>query len=83
MEKLTLEEYKALGEAIKQANKNMKLIQKFIIIKDLEYRAACTDDLADALGGIMCDLDNLSHSLEDKMDEDYLDEIVETIDFFN
>jgi len=83
MEKLTLEEYKALGEAIKQANKNMKLIQKFIIIKDIEYRTACTDDLVNALGSLICDLDNLSHSLEDKMDEDYLNDIIETIGFFN
>ena len=35
MESLTLEEYKALGEAIKQANKNLKLIQKFLLIKNI------------------------------------------------
>jgi len=83
MEKLTLEEYKALGEAIKQANKNLKLIQKLMIFKDIECRTACTTDLVNALGGLMCDLGNLSHSLENQMDEDYCNDIVETIEFFN
>lgn len=83
MEKLTLEEYKALGEAIKHANKNLKFIQKFIIIKDIDFRQACNGDFVEVLGNVMCDLDNMAHSLEDKMDEDYCNDIIDTIDFFN
>ena len=83
MESLTLEEYKALGEAIKQANKNLKLIQKFLLIKNINYISASTGDFLDAICNVCCDLSNLSNTLEDKMDEDYYGEIANTIDFFN
>lgn len=83
MEKLTLEEYKALGDAIKQANKNLKLIQKFLLIKDITFTTASSGNFIDALSNVMCDLDNLSHALENKMDDDYLNDIIDTIDYFN
>lgn len=83
MEKVTLEEYKALGEAIKQASKNLKLVQKFIFIKDIEFRTASAGVFTEAISNVICDLDNLSSSLEDQMDEDYMNDIVETIGFFN
>ena len=83
MEKLTLEEYKALGEAVKQANKNLKLIQKFLLIKDIAFTTASSGNFIDALSNVMCDLDNLSHALENKMDDDYLNDIIDTIDYFN
>lgn len=83
MEKLTLEEYKALGEAVKQANKNLKLIQKFLLIKDITFTTASSGNFIDALSNVMCDLDNLSHALENKMDDDYLNDIIDTIDYFN
>lgn len=83
MEKLTLEEYKALGDAIKQANKNLKLIQKFLLIKDITFTTTSSGNLIDALSNVMCDLDNLSHALENKMDDDYLNDVIDTIDYFN
>lgn len=94
MEKLTLEEYKALGEAIKKANKNLKLIQKFIDLKELDNISdnfQTTDwesgpramSLTEAIGKLSCDLSNFAFSLESSMDEDYCNDILETIDFFN
>jgi len=85
MEKLTLEEYEALGNAIKASMKNLKLIRK--LLTKIDYSKIpdnCSEeDMVTFLGALICDLSNLSFEFEENMDVDYPDNLVETIEFFN
>jgi hypothetical protein len=84
-EKLTLEEFKVLGEALKSTSKNLKLIEKILSTVDIHVHTEVSGykSLFDVIGYFTCDLENLSRQLEEIMDEGYPDKIIETIDFFN
>lgn len=84
MEKLTIEDYKALGEAIKQVKKNLKLISKLYELNGLDFVVDnFEEDLPPVISKLLCDLENFSYKLEADMDEYYPDDIKETIGFFN
>lgn len=82
-EKLTLEEYKTFGEAIKSAYKNLRLIEKLLSRAGLDVPANTTTGFVEQISTMVCDLANLSCKLEDKMDTEHPDKIVETIEYFN
>lgn len=84
MEKLTLEEYKALAEALKQSKSNLKLISKLYDLKGLDFvMDNFEDEIPSVIGKLLCDLENFRYKLEADMDEYYPDNITETICFFN
>ncbi|AKB37381.1 hypothetical protein MSSAC_2791 [Methanosarcina siciliae C2J] len=78
-----LEEYKILGEAIKGASRNLRLIEKLLSQHDYKFTPANSAmDFLDHISAIVCDRSNLSYGLEKEMDEKYPGQITETIDFF-
>ena len=82
-EKLTLEEYKTFGDAIKSAYKNLRLIEKLLSRTEIGVHASNTTSFVEHISEMACDLANLSCKLEDKMDTEHPDKIVETIEYFN
>jgi hypothetical protein len=81
---LTIEEYKALGKAIKKATKHLKLIRKVILEKDIDFTSdGFVEPLEDVLGKLVCDLSNFAYDLESHMDSEHPEQIIDTIEFFN
>jgi len=82
--KLTLEEYEALGKALKDSYKSLKLVRK--ILSKINYETvldSSEDDFIEHLGLVLCDLSNLRYDLENMMDKDFPNDAIKTIDFFN
>ncbi len=83
--KLSIEEYKALGNAFKSVNKNLKLIEKLLSRAEIDFVADVSDitGIFHLITCVSCNLDNLSRKIEDEMDDTYPLNILETNEFFN
>jgi len=82
--KLTLEEYEALGKALKDSYKSLKLIRKILL--KIDYEAvldSSEDEFVEHLGLVLCDLTNLRYEFENETDKDFPNDALKTIDFFN